>query len=346
MTSDDIAKQINKKYGYTIVRKGSEIQNLNDKIQRVSTGSISLDFELQGGIPRRGQFAHIYGDFASGKTTLALMIAREFQKVGDQVVFIDIEKTFPPDWAENIGIDLEKLSIVSDLASAEEYLDVAVEYVTANDFGLIIIDSVAALTPLTEMTEDMDEMQMGLQARLMNKFLRRATAKQKKLWEAGTASTVILLNQLRDKLGGYGKQETAPGGRGISFASSLTIRLQKAALLALSDEKEDKRNFVAQTIDFFVEKSKISPPKRSGSFDLYFQKAHGMLPGQINVRKEAVVYGKLCGFIKQAGHFFELTNGVKLNSLANLLEYFRENPSEFDKLRSDIVEYRKSNKEV
>ena len=242
--------------------KGS-IMKLGDKpsvsVESIPTGSLDLDIALGiGGIPR-GRIIEIYGPESSGKTTLAIHILTEAQKKGDAVAFIDAEHAFDPLYAKNIGLDIDNLYI-SQPDFGEQALEILETLVRSAAFGVIVVDSVAALTPRAEIEGDMGDSHMGLQARLMSQALRKITAIGSK-----TGTTIIFLNQLRMKIGVmFGNPETTTGGNALKFYASVRMDIrQKDKIL-----KDGQVIGHARTVK--VVKNKVAPPFKEASFNMIY----------------------------------------------------------------------------
>ena len=214
-------KQIRKDFGDGSIMKLGDNQNMN--VEVISTGSINLDAALgQGGVPR-GRIVEIYGAESSGKTTIALHIAAEAQKEGGIVAFIDAEHALDPVYAKALGVDIDEL-LISQPDYGEQAMEIADMLVRSGAVDLIVVDSVAALVPKTEIDGEMSDQQMGLQARLMSKALRKLTATLNK-----SKTTMIFINQIRDKIGGFGfgPQTTTTGGIALKFYASVRMEVKR-----------------------------------------------------------------------------------------------------------------------
>ncbi len=248
--------QIEKQFGKgSIMRLGSQEKV---DIATIPTGALSLDIALGGGIPR-GRIIEIYGPESSGKTTLAIHILTEAQRMGDAVAFIDAEHAFDPKYAKNIGLDIDNLYI-SQPDFGEQALEILETLVRSAAFGVIVVDSVAALTPRAEIEGDMGDSHMGLQARLMSQALRKITAITSK-----TGTTIIFLNQLRMKIGVmFGNPETTTGGNALKFYASVRMDIrQKDKIL-----KDGQVIGHARTVK--VVKNKVAPPFKEASFNMIY----------------------------------------------------------------------------
>lgn len=304
----DIAiAQIERHYGKGSIMRLGEI-GAKLATEAVPSGSLSLDIALGiGGIPK-GRVVEVYGTEAAGKSTLALHIMAETQKMGGTAAYIDVEHALDPSYSANCGVKLEDL-LISQPDSAEQALEITEYLVRSGAVDTIVIDSVAALVPKSELEGDMGDAHVGLQARLMSQALRKLTAA---IHHSGTA--VVFINQLREKVGVmYGSPEVTPGGRALKFYSSIRIDLRRI------DSIKHGSEVVGNRVRARIVKNKVAPPFRTAEFDIMFNKG-------ISKTGDILDLGVNGEIVKKSGAFYSYGETRLGQGRENAKEYLAQNP--------------------
>ena len=312
-------KQIDKQFGKgTILRMGDrEIE----PIDAINTGSLGLDLALGiGGVPK-GRIVEIYGPESSGKTTLTLHLIAQCQKAGGVCAFVDAEHALDPNYAKNLGVDIDNLYI-SQPDFGEQALDVVETLARSGAVDLIVVDSVAALTPKNEIDGDMGDQHVGLQARLMSQALRKLTSVVHKM-----GSTVIFINQIRMKIGGmgYGTPETTTGGNALKFYSSVRIDVRRIATLKQGDDP------VGNRVRVKVVKNKVAPPFKQAEFDIMFGEG-------ISREGELMDYGVKLDIIDKSGAWFSYGSTKLGQGRENAKAFLKENEAVATEIENKIRE--------
>ncbi len=318
--------QIRDKFGDGSIMKISDTQKLN--VEAIPTGSISLDMALGvGGIPK-GRIVEIYGPESSGKTTLTLHMIAEVQKRGGLAAFIDAEHALDPDYAKRIGVNLEDL-LISQPDSGEQALDITETLVRSNALDLIVVDSVAALTPRAEIEGEMGQSHMGLQARLMSQALRKLTGIISK-----SNTTVIFINQIRMKIGVmFGNPETTTGGNALKFYASVRVEIRRTAQIKNGDK------IIGNRTKAKVVKNKVAPPFKTAEFDIMYNEG-------ISSAGDVLDTGILTGVINKSGNsysFEDIKFGVGRETAKTFL---KENKDIFQKVDKALRERLKSGEAI
>ena len=312
-------KQIDKTFGKgTLIRLGDKVVV---PMETISTGSLGLDLALGvGGLPK-GRVVEIYGPESSGKTTLTLHAIAECQKAGGVCAFIDAEHALDVGYAKNLGVDTDNL-LVSQPDFGEQALEILETVIRSGAVDLVVIDSVAALTPKVEIDGDMDDQQVGVQARLMSRALRKITGLLNKM-----NCTVIFINQIRMKIGmtGYGSPETTTGGNALKFYSSVRLDIRRIATLKQGE------NSIGNRVKVKVVKNKVAAPFKLAEFDIMFGEG-------ISKTGELVDYGVKLDIVDKAGAWFSYGDSKIGQGRENSKVFLRENPEIAKEIEKKILD--------
>ncbi|MDR1610603.1 MAG: recombinase RecA [Candidatus Symbiothrix sp.] len=316
--------KIEKNYGKGSIMKMGD--NAIEEIAVIPTGSVALNAALGvGGYPR-GRVIEIYGPESSGKTTLAIHAIAEAQKAGGIAAFIDAEHAFDRFYAEKLGVDIENLWI-SQPDSGEQALEIAEQLIRSSAIDIIVIDSVAALTPKAELEGEMGDSKMGLQARLMSQALRKLTAAINK-----TNTTCVFINQLRDKIGVmFGNPETTTGGNALKFYSSVRLDIRRISQI------KDGEEVVGNQTRVKVVKNKVAPPFRKAEFDIMFGAG-------ISKTGELVDLGAELGIVKKSGSWYSYSDTKLGQGREAAKDCLRDNPELAEEIEAKIMEALKAKK--
>ncbi|MES9942940.1 MAG: recombinase RecA [Candidatus Thiodiazotropha sp. 6PLUC1] len=309
--------QIEKQFGKgSVMRMGDT--NAIRNIEAISTGSISLDVALGvGGLPK-GRVVEIYGPESSGKTTLTLQVVAEAQKVGGTAAFIDAEHALDPQYAEKLGVNVDEL-LVSQPDTGEQALEITDMLVRSGAVDVVVIDSVAALTPKAEIEGDMGDSHVGLQARLMSQALRKLTANIKR-----TNCLVIFINQIRMKIGVmFGSPETTTGGNALKFYSSVRLDIRRIGAIKKGDE------VVGNDTRVKVVKNKVAPPFKQVQFEILYGEG-------ISLQGEIIELGVKQGIVDKSGAWYSY-NGDRIGQgKENVRNFLKENPDISNEIETRI----------
>ncbi|HHW60032.1 MAG: recombinase RecA [Bacteroidales bacterium] len=310
--------KLDKTYGKGSVMKLGD--NTVEPIETISSGSIGLDLALGvGGYPR-GRIVEIFGPESSGKTTLAIHALAETQKAGGIAAFIDAEHAFDISYAQKLGVDIENL-LVSQPDHGEQALEIADALIRSGAVDIIVIDSVAALTPRSEIEGEMGDSQMGLQARLMSQALRKLTANIGK-----TKCLCIFINQLREKIGIiFGNPETTTGGNALKFYSTVRVDIRRVSQIKEGDK------YLGNRVRTKVVKNKVAPPFKQAEFDIIFGEG-------ISKIGEIIDLGAELDIIQKSGSWYSYNNNKLGQGREQVKKLFKDNPDLADEIEKKIRE--------
>ncbi|MDA3862389.1 MAG: recombinase RecA [Deltaproteobacteria bacterium] len=317
---DSTLKTIHRQFGKgSIMRLGD--QEIKDDIPVVPTGSFSLDLALGiGGLPR-GRVVEIYGPESSGKTTLALHIVANMQKQGGVAVFVDAEHALDVNYAKNLGVDTDNL-LVSQPDCGEQALEITDTLVSSGEVSLVVIDSVAALTPRAELEGEMGDTHVGLQARLMSQAMRKLTASISR-----SQCLVVFINQIRMKIGVmFGSPETTTGGRALKFYSSVRLDIRRIGTIKKGNDKVGNRTRVK------VVKNKIAPPFRQAEFDIIYGEGISMEGDVLDLASEHDI-------VEKSGAWYSYGEERLGQGRDNVRDMLKENPELFQEIYHKLKEH-------
>ena len=313
-------KQIHKEFGEGSIMKLGENQKMNIKV--ISTGSMNLDMALGlGGVPR-GRIIEIYGAESSGKTTLALHIISEAQKEGGVAAFIDAEHALDPVYAKALGVNIDEL-LISQPDTGEQALEIADMLVRSGAMDVIVVDSVAALVPKAEIEGEMGDQQMGLQARLMSKALRKLTGSISK-----SNTVMIFINQIREKIGGFsftpGPQTTTSGGRALKFFSTVRMEVKRIGSVKQGDE------VIGNEVSVKVTKNKVAPPFKEARFNVMYGTGISRIGEVLDVALEL-------GIASKSGAWFSYGEERLGQGRVNVENMLKENKELYGRIEKDVL---------
>ena len=312
--------KIEKAYGRGSVMRMGDMTDEKADIAAISTGSLGLDIALGiGGLPR-GRIVEIYGPESSGKTTIALQVIAHAQKIGGTCAFIDAEHALDTGYAAKLGVQIDDM-LVSQPDDGEQALEITDTLVRSASLDVVVIDSVAALTPRAELEGEMGASLPGLQARLMSQALRKLTAS---INQSGTL--VIFINQLRMKIGVmFGNPETTTGGNALKFYASVRLDIRRAAAIKKGDE------IVGNETKVKVVKNKVAPPFKQAIFDIFYGNG-------VSLEGELLDIGVEAELVQKSGSWYSLNGNRIGQGKDNARQWLRDNPEQRDTLRTDIME--------
>ncbi len=308
--------QIDRQFGKgSVMRMGDA--SVSRDIELVSTGSLGLDVALGGGLPR-GRVVEIYGPESSGKTTLTLQVIAEVQKIGGTAAFVDAEHALDPNYAQKLQVNVDDL-LVSQPDTGEQALEIADMLVRSSAVDVVVIDSVAALTPKAEIEGEMGDHHVGLQARLMSQALRKLTANIKR-----TNTLVIFINQIRMKIGVmFGNPETTTGGNALKFYSSVRLDIRRTGAIKKGDEVVGNETRVK------VVKNKVAPPFKQAEFEILYGEGISRLG-------ELILLGAKLGIVDKSGAWYSY-NGERIGQgKENVRQYLKEHPEMAEEIDARI----------
>src|SRR3972149_10751551 len=320
--------QIEKQFGKGSIMTMSDVNRVN--VEMISTGCLSLDIAMGGGMPK-GRIIEIFGPESSGKTTLSLHVIAECQKGSGMAAFIDAEHAFDPEYAKKLGVETENL-LISQPDNGEQALDITETLVRSGAIDVIVIDSVAALVPKSEIEGEMGESHMGLQARLMSQALRKLTGIVSK-----SGTTIIFINQLRQKIGVmFGNPETTTGGNALKFYASVRIDVRKAEKIEIGTG--DNREIIGNHTRVKIVKNKVAAPFRTAEFDILYNEG-------ISKAGDIIEIGIKYNIIEKSGNFYSYGELKIGQCKENARLFLKQIPRLIDEISKKIKEALKKEKE-
>lgn len=356
---DKIRLGLLKQFGANAIIKGTDMQKAS--YGRISTGSVSLDLDIGGGLPI-GRMTQIAGNKSTSKSSLCDHIIRNAQNMtvewthverkeekGREVIneipkieeglicgYLDVEGTKTPEWTgETIGVDMNNW-IYTQPSGLEEAFDMAIE-MQKSGVHLIVVDSIDSLEPTKHFEADFaDSVQMGIKPKIIGEYCRKFTATNNMLVREGKLPcTVIFINQIREKIGGYGNPEYTPGGKAIEFYISLDLRLRRGDWIKVG--KGEDAEIVGQTVKYKTEKNKTYKQQQTGEYDFYFEECEGHEAGTIDTFKEIILQGYFYGVIERAGAWYRYNGENLANGMDNTVSYLKEHEDTYNKIHKDLM---------
>lgn len=309
--------QIERQFGKGSVMRMGDGLAVRD-IEAISTGSLSLDIALGiGGLPK-GRIVEIYGPESSGKTTLTLQVIAECQKAGGTAAFIDAEHALDPQYAQRLGVDVDSL-LISQPDTGEQALEITDMLVRSAAVDVVVVDSVAALTPKAEIEGDMGDSHVGLQARLMSQALRKLTANIKR-----SNTLVIFINQIRMKIGVmFGNPETTTGGNALKFYSSVRLDIRRTGAIKKGDDILGNETRVK------IVKNKVAPPFKTAEFEIFYNQG-------ISREGEVIQQATQLGFLEKSGAWYSYNQNKIGQGKDNVRQYLKDNPAVMQELEAKV----------
>ncbi|PIT93913.1 recombinase RecA [Candidatus Falkowbacteria bacterium CG10_big_fil_rev_8_21_14_0_10_43_11] len=314
--TEEAVQQIKERFGDGAIMRLGEAKRM--VVEGVPTGCLSLDIALGNGMPR-GRIIEIFGPESSGKTTLALHVIAEVQKMGGTAAFVDAEHALDPDYSKKIGVEVNSL-LISQPDTGEQALEIVETLVRSNAVDVIVIDSVAALVPKAEIEGEMGDSHMGLQARLMSQALRKLSGVVSK-----TSTVVIFINQIRMKIGVFfGNPETTPGGNALKFYSSLRIEVRRSAQIKQGEK------IIGNRVKVKIVKNKVAPPFRTTEFDIMYNEG-------ISLTGDLLDLGIVYGVVGKSGNSYSFGEEKLGVGRENAKVYLKANQKLMKELRKRIL---------